>query len=455
MKGYILIADDEKDVRESLEILLQEEGYNPVAVSDGQEALEKLESSTFDILITDLKMPKVDGIELMEKASLIAPNMIIIVITAFATVETAVKALRKGASDYIMKPLEFDEVIIRIEQLLKQKKILLENRYLRKKIDQNFNLNYIIGESDAMKKVYKMIDRVSNVKTNVLITGKSGTGKELVARAIHASGSRPEGPFIAINCGAIPENLVESELFGHKKGAFTGASENKDGVFVAASGGSLFLDEVGELPQNVQVNLLRVLQEREVKPIGSNQIKKFDTRVICATNRNLKKEVEEGRFRDDLYYRLNIVEIPVPGLSERKEDIPLLVDHFVKKYQKELNRAIKGVDADAMNSLIHHEWKGEVRELENIIERAMLLTDNEFIQPEDLPDSVHDKESNYVSSTQNNLQDALQLFEKQYIKNILKKTDGNRSEASQLLEIDPSTLYRKMEKLDITKSGDY
>lgn len=453
MKAHILIADDERDVRESLEILLQEEGYTPVAVRNGQEALEELESSTFDILITDLKMPKIDGIELMEKASLIAPNMIIIVITAFASVETAVKALRKGASDYIMKPLEFDEVIIRLEQLLKQKKILLENRYLRKKIDQNFNLNYIIGESASMKKVYKMIDRVSDVKTNVLITGKSGTGKELVARAIHASGSRKEGPFIAINCGAIPENLVESELFGHKKGAFTGASENKDGVFVAASGGSLFLDEIGELPQNVQVNLLRVLQEREVKPIGSNQIKKFDTRVICATNRNLKKEVEEGRFRDDLYYRLNIVEIPVPGLSERKEDIPLLVDHFVKKYQKELNRAVKGVDADAMSSLIHHEWKGEVRELENIIERAMLLTDNEFIQPEDLPDSVHGKDSEYVSSTQNSLQDAMQVFEKQYLKNVLKKTGGNRNEASRLLDIDPSTLYRKMEKLGITKTG--
>ena len=450
MKGHILIADDEKDVRESLAILLEDEGHTIKTAKNGKEALNELENATFDILITDLKMPEIDGMELMGKASLLAPNMIIIVITAFATVETAVKALHKGASDYIMKPLDFDEVIIRIEQLLNQKKLLLENRYLRKKIDQNFNLNYIIGESDAMKRVYKMIDRVSDAKTNVLITGKSGTGKELVARAIHANSPRKNGPFIAINCGAIPENLVESELFGHKKGAFTGATENKDGVFVAASGGSLFLDEIGELPQNIQVNLLRVLQEREVKPIGSNQIKKFDSRVICATNRNLKKEVEEGNFRDDLYYRLNIIEIRVPGLSERRDDIPLLVDHFVNKYRNELNRPVKGVDSDAMQALMNHEWKGEVRELENIIERAILLTDNEFIQLSDLPESVvPSSDAGGFRSDTENLQDALQAFEKQHINNVLKKTGGNRSEASKLLQIDPSTLYRKMEKLGL------
>jgi len=449
MKGHILIADDERDVRESLAILLEEEGHTIGTAANGEVALKELENATFDILITDLKMPKMDGMELMNKAALLAPNMIIIVITAFATVETAVKALRKGASDYIIKPLDFEEVIIRIEQLLNQKKLLLENRYLRKKIDQNFNLNYIIGESDAMKRVYKMIDRVSDAKTNVLITGKSGTGKELVARAIHANSSRKKGPFIAINCGAIPENLVESELFGHKKGSFTGATENKDGVFVAASGGSLFLDEIGELPLNVQVNLLRVLQEREVKPIGSNQVKKFDTRVICATNRNLKKEVEEGNFRDDLYYRLNIIEIKVPGLSERRDDIPLLVEHFVNKYRKELNRPVKGVDSDAMQALMSHEWKGEVRELENIIERAILLTDNEFIQIADLPESVIPSSKEGFKCDTESLQDALNAFEKQHIKNVLKKTGGNRSEASKLLQIDPSTLYRKMEKLGL------
>jgi len=449
MKGHILIADDERDVRESLAILLEEEGHTIRTAANGEVALKELENATFDILITDLKMPKMDGMELMNKAALLAPNMIIIVITAFATVETAVKALRKGASDYIIKPLDFEEVIIRIEQLLNQKKLLLENRYLRKKIDQNFNLNYIIGESDAMKRVYKMIDRVSDAKTNVLITGKSGTGKELVARAIHANSSRKKGPFIAINCGAIPENLVESELFGHKKGSFTGATENKDGVFVAASGGSLFLDEIGELPLNVQVNLLRVLQEREVKPIGSNQVKKFDTRVICATNRNLKKEVEEGNFRDDLYYRLNIIEIKVPGLSERRDDIPLLVEHFVNKYRKELNRPVKGVDSDAMQALMSHEWKGEVRELENIIERAILLTDNEFIQIADLPESVIPSSKEGFKCDTESLQDALNAFEKQHIKNVLKKTGGNRSEASKLLQIDPSTLYRKMEKLGL------
>lgn len=448
MIGSILIADDEEEIRNSLSIVLREEGYRCTAVADGAEAIEALKEHSFDILISDLKMPKADGIEVLEEALQRSSDTLTIIITAHATVETAIQALRKGAADYILKPLDFDEVILRIENLLKQKKLIQENRYLREQIDQEFNFNHIIGESPAMKEIYRMVKRVSDANSNVLITGPSGTGKELVARAIHSSSQRSSKPFMAINCGAIPKDLVESELFGHKKGAFTGAISDKDGVFVAANKGTVFLDEVGEIPLNQQVNLLRVIQEREVKPIGSNQMVSFDTRIIAATNKDLEEEVEKDNFREDLFYRLNVVEIPLPTLQERKEDIPLLAHHFLKKYSRELNRPVKGITSDAMGALISFEWKGQVRELENIIERAVLLGDNEFITPDDLPNSIRKSKSdfNYDSDS---LEDAVQTFEKHHILSVLKRTDGNKTEAARLLGIDPSTLYRKMERMGI------
>jgi len=282
----------------------------------------------------------------------------------------------------------------------------------------------------------------------VLITGPSGTGKELVARAIHFNGKRGSKPFIAINCGAIPKDLVESELFGHKKGAFTGAISDKDGVFVAANKGTVFLDEVAEIPLNQQVNLLRVIQEREVKPIGSNQMIQFDTRIIAATNKDLEKEVEKGEFREDLYYRLNVVEIPLPTLQERKDDIPLLAHHFLKKYSRELNRPVKGITSDAMGALISFEWKGQVRELENIIERAVLLGSEDYITLNDLPGSIQESKGDFNYDA-DSLEDAVQTFEKHHIISVLKRTEGNKTEAARLLGIDPSTLYRKMEKMGI------
>lgn len=448
MIGSILIADDEQEIRESLSIVLREEGYQCTTVADGQEAIEALKEHSFDILITDLKMPNADGLEVLDEALQRSSDTLTVIITAHATVETAIQALRKGAADYILKPLDFDEVIIRIEKLLKQKKLIRENNYLRSQIDREYNFNHIIGESPAMKEVYRMVKRVSEANSNVLITGPSGTGKELVARAIHSNSSRSSKPFIAINCGAIPKELIESELFGHKKGAFTGAISDKDGVFTAANKGSVFLDEVGEIPLGQQVNLLRVIQEREVKPIGSNQTVSFDTRIIAATNKDLEQEVENGNFREDLYYRLNVVEIPLPTLQQRREDIPLLAHHFLNKYSRELNRPVKGISSDAMSALMSYEWKGQVRELENIIERTVLLGSGDFINFEDLPNSIRNTEGTYTFDP-NSLEEAVQNFEKHHIMSVLKQTEGNKTEAARLLGIDPSTLYRKMEKMGI------
>ncbi|MDZ7772752.1 MAG: sigma-54 dependent transcriptional regulator [Balneolaceae bacterium] len=449
MNRRILIADDETEIRESLSLLLEEEGYRCTTAADGTEAKKAIDEHSFDILICDLKMPGAGGIEVLEYLITHASETLAIIITAHATVDTAIQALRKGASDYILKPLDFEEVLIRIRNLLQQRDLLQQNKYLREQIDQEYNFNHIIGESEAMKKVYRMVERVSGATTNVLVTGPSGTGKELVARAIHFHGPRSGQPFIAINCGAIPENLVESELFGHMKGAFTGAESDKEGVFQVAHRGTVFLDEVAEIPLNLQVNLLRVIQEREVKPVGSNHPVSFDARIIAATNRNLQKEVDEGRFREDLYYRLNVVEIPLPTLSERQEDIPLLAHHFLKKYSDELKRDIKGIDSRAMGALISHAWRGQVRELENIIERAVLLGEGDYIGLEDLPRSLRESEDGAEQVDEASLDQAVQAFEKHHIQRVLNRTGGNKSEAARLLEIDPSTLYRKMERMGL------
>lgn len=451
MKRSILIADDEQEIRESLTIVLKDEGFNCLAVEDGAKAIKAIDKANFDIIISDLKMPNATGIEVLEHALQHSSQTLTIIVTAHATVETAIQALRKGAADYILKPLDFDEVIIRIENLLEHKNVVQENKYLREQLDQEYNFNHIIGESPAMKEIYTMVERVSQATSNVLITGPSGTGKELVARAVHFNSPRAKKPFLAINCGAIPENLVESELFGHKKGAFTGATTNKDGIFVAAGGGTVFLDEVAEIPLNLQVNLLRVLQEREVKPVGSNQMLSFDTRIIAATNKDLEKEVEKGRFRDDLYYRLNVVELPLPPLEDRREDIPLLAHHFLQKYNKELKRNLKGISSEAMSAMMAYSWKGQVRELENVIERAVLLSDSDYLLPVDLPSAIRDVEGaeDYMMD-KDKLDEAVQIFEKHHIQSVLKRTEGNKSEAARLLGIDPSTLYRKMERLDIS-----
>lgn len=449
MSIKILIADDEAMIRDSIAEYLDSEGYDTQTASDGESALEIIKNGNIDILISDVRMPGMDGIGLIKKVSTYASDTLVILMTAFASVETAIQALRSGAADYMLKPLDFEELSLRISSLLERRSLIRENKYMREVIDRSFNFSFIIGESPAMKAVYRMIDKVGPTKSTVLITGPSGSGKELIARAIHQRSERKNKAFIAINCGSIPEALFESELFGHKKGSFTGAVSDRDGYFVLANNGTLFLDEIGELPLSMQVKLLRVLQDGEVKPVGAVKGTIVDARIITATNRDLEKEVDEGRFREDLFYRLNIIRINAPSLEERRDDIPLLVRYFLERYNTELRKSIKGISSEAMAMLMGHTWKGQVRELENVIERAVLLTDSEFIQPDDLPFSRDQGAVIEPVAEDTSLNNVVAAFEKQYIQHVLRKFEGNRTETARALNIDPSTLYRKMEKLGI------
>jgi DNA-binding NtrC family response regulator len=451
MKENILIADDEKDIRDSLAIVLQTEGYNCTTVKDGQEALGILEKSDIDVLITDIMMPNVDGLQVLQKATEISPRTIVILITAYASVESAVGALRNGASDYIIKPLDFEEVIFKIKQFLNHRETTVENKYLRSQIDKRFNYDNIVGRSKEMQEVFAMIERISSASSNILITGQTGTGKELVARAIHKNSPRANKPFIPVNCGAIPENLYESEFFGYKKGSFTGATSDHDGLFKSANNGTIFLDEIGDLPEHMQIKLLRVLQEKEIRPIGGNSQIKVDFRLIAATNKNLAEEVQNGNFREDLFYRLNVIEIKLPALKDRKDDIPLLVNHFIKNYNEELKRNIKGVDNQVMKIFLNYEWKGNLRELENLIERAVLLCEGEYITIKEIPSYIIQK-TEIPDEVPVNLNEALENYEKSHIIKVLMTTNWNRTEAAKLLGIDFSTLYRKMLKYSIIES---
>lgn len=446
MSYSILVVDDEQEIRESLSLVLTEEGYLCDTADNGETAISMLESTNYDIIISDLKMPKLDGLTLLKKVREIAPDSFVILITSYGSTESAVESLRNGAVDYILKPLDFEEVIARVKNLSIHKDLIRENKFLRSEISAKYNYEQLIGESKSMKRIYDLIDKVAPSISTVLISGKSGTGKELVARAIHSRSDRANRPFVPINCGAIPETLFESELFGYKKGAFTGAAKDKDGVFKAAHGGTLFLDEVGEIPLQVQVKLLRAIEAKEIKPLGSNVSQQINIRLLAATNRNLAKEVEEGNFREDLYYRLNIIEIDLPELSERKEDIPLLVSYFINRYNEELKRRVTGMDNEAMKVLMNYNWKGEVRELENIIERAVLLSNTERITVEDLPQ--HTLKPSGLSYP-DNLKEASRSFERSHIINILNRLNQDKAKAADVLGIGLSSLYRKIDELQI------
>jgi two-component system response regulator PilR (NtrC family) len=449
MAHKILVVDDEEIIRDSLYYILEKEGYDVDKAENGKIAYEKMIANHFDLVITDIEMPLMRGTELLEKIKTLNVQTSVIVITAFGSLETAISALRNGASDYILKPVEFDELLIKTKRLFEVRDLLLENRVLRDEIHRKYDFENIVGKSKSIKKVYEMIEAVAETDSTVLISGNSGTGKELVARALHYKSHRKNKSFVAVNCGAISENLIESELFGHKKGAFTGAISDKDGYMKAANGGTLFLDEISEMPPQLQVKLLRAIQEKEYTPVGTTVSLSVNTRFIATTNRNLEEEVKNGRFREDLYYRINVVDIHLPSLKEREEDIPLLADHFLNKYRKELNRNIKGIDNEAMRALLNHEWKGEVRELENIIERAAIFCKGDMITTQELPAAFKPKTDEIEFSFSGSLDDSVRKFERDYILRALENNDNNKEKTADALRVGLSTLYRKLKELDI------
>jgi two-component system response regulator PilR (NtrC family) len=449
MAHKILVVDDEEIIRDSLFYILEKEGYQVDKAENGKIAYDKMVANHFDLVITDIEMPFMKGTELLEKIKTLNFQTSVIMITAFGSLDTAITALRNGASDYILKPVEFDELLIKTKRLFELRELLLENRVLREEIHRKYDFENIVGKSSNIKKVYEMIEAVAETDSTVLISGNSGTGKELVARALHYKSHRKNKPFVAVNCGAISENLIESELFGHKKGAFTGAISDKEGYMKAANGGTLFLDEISEMPPQLQVKLLRAIQEKEYTPVGTTVSLSVNTRFIATTNRNLEEEVKAGKFREDLFYRINVVDIHLPSLKEREEDIPLLADHFLDKYRKELNKNIKGIDSEAMRAILNHEWKGEIRELENIIERAVIFCKGEMISLQELPATFKPKNDEIDFSFSGSLDDSVRKFERDFIIRALENNDNNKEKTADALHVGLSTLYRKLKELDI------
>ncbi len=449
MAIQILIVDDDDITRESLATVLRARGFECAMAEHGRIALDKLKQSEFDVVISDIEMPEMDGIELLDAANALLTNSSFIFITAHASVHTAIDALRKGAYDYLLKPLNFEDLAIKVQKLIEHKDLIRENQVLRQEINAQYNFANIIGESPAIRQVFETIKKVSDSESNVIITGKSGTGKELVARAIHYNSPHQRGHFVAVNCGAITETLIESELFGHRRGAFTGAVADKDGLFKAADRGSLFLDEIGELSLTAQTKLLRAIENEEILPVGATQTVPVHTRIIAATNVDLEKAVAEGRFREDLYYRLNVIEIKLPSLQDRREDIPLLVRHFMQKYNREMNKSITTVHPQLMQKLILRQWKGEVRELENFIERLMIFADGPELTLETLPpESINPIKKMQVKEAAT-LKNAVDDFERHYIIDQLMKNNYHRGRTAKALGIGEATLYRKMNQLNI------
>jgi DNA-binding NtrC family response regulator len=443
-KPRILVVDDEWAMQEALRDWLKEDGYEVGLASSGEEAMVQAKQKNWEVILLDLKMPGMDGLEALKRLKEVNPEAEILMMTAYATVDTAVQAMKEGAFDYLVKPFDPDEVEMQIKKIIQHKDLVLENLLLRKTLEEKFHYDEIIGKSDAMQEIFGMISRVAPTDSTVLITGESGTGKELIAQAIHANSQRSYMPFIAISCGALPDTLLESELFGYEKGAFTGATHAKRGRFEMADGGTLFLDEIGDITLKTQVGLLRVLEQKEISRLGSEQTTKVDVRILAATNRDLKQAIQEKRFREDLYYRLNVISIHIPPLIERTEDIPLLVETFIRKCCAEMNKEEKKVAPSALKLLMEYDWPGNVRELENVIERALVIGQAREILPDDLPFSRRP-----LRPTE--LPKSLKLMEKIHIERILKENDWNISKAARELEIDRQTLYNKMQKYEINK----
>ena len=447
-RGAILIAEDEASIRESLADVLRDEQYDVTSVPDGAAAIVALDTQEFDLVISDLRMPGADGLTILTHAREVAPQTLVLLMTAHATVETAVEALQRGAQDYLLKPLIFDDVLHKIAHLLEHRQVAWEHQELRHQVARRWDFDNLVGRSAAMREVMALAQRVAPTRSTVLITGESGAGKEVVARAIHHFSDRAERIFLPVNCGAIPESLLESQLFGHLRGSFTGAVSNQEGLFARARGGTIFLDEIGDLPLGLQVKLLRAIEHKEILPVGASTPSKVDLRVIAATNCELIKAVAEGRFREDLYYRLNVVGIEIPPLRERRDDLPLLIDHFVRLHNRELKRSFKGVDGATMKILMASPWKGNVRELDNVIEHAMILGEGPWITPADLPRGLKGT-AQPGAAPSDDLREALRSYERAHIETVLAKVDHDKKVAAERLGVSLSSLYRKIEELGI------
>lgn len=456
MKTRILIVDDEISMREFLSILLEREGYEVLTAADAAAAQERIASNKIDLVISDVQMPGLSGLELLAQIKRQAPDTAVLMITAFSTAEQAVEAMKLGAYDYLAKPFKVEEIKILVRNALEKRDLQLENRLLREKAKDCEGIPGIIGRSACMKELFRLLKKVMETSSTVLILGESGTGKELVARAIHNGSNRKNKPFIAVNCGAIPESLIESELFGHVKGAFTGAVNDHPGLFEQANNGTLFLDEIGELPLSMQTRLLRVLQERELRRVGGNSTKKIDVRVVAASNRDIMDQVKSGNFREDLYYRINVFQVVMPPLRDRVEDIPLLVDHLLKKYCTNPEKI--SVTSEAMKMLMQYQYPGNVRELENIIERALVLN-NELITVDTLPPVCECSESLSLQVVEVNIPDdgfdlesSLECLEKRYLSKALEKSGGSKTKAAELLGMSFRSFRYKLSKYELSST---
>ncbi len=454
--SQILIVDNEKSMRDFLSIVLKKEGYDCLTAEDGLNALHLIEKEGADLVITDIKMPKMDGLSLLKNLKLSSPETATVMMTAFASTETAIEAMKEGAYDYLTKPFQIDEVKLVVKNVLERKTLRQENQQLRRELKSQADFTQIIGRSGAMRKVLDLVEKVADNKSNILITGESGTGKELIARAIHYNSSRKDHSFVTVNCSALPETLLESELFGHMKGSFTGAIGNKPGLFETADKGSILLDEIGETSLAIQVKLLRVLQERELRRVGGTKEIKIDIRIIAATNKNLEDLIAEGKFREDLYYRLDVIPIHLPPLRERPEDVPLLADYFRNKYNESLGKSVEGFSPEALRLLSQHEWKGNVRELENVLERALALTSNKILLPEDFG-------GNLMKNTQGipvparipqgglDLESLIGKIEKDLLIKALEDTNWLKKEAAKRLHLNFRSFRYRLAKYDIKR----
>ncbi|MBI1796120.1 MAG: sigma-54-dependent Fis family transcriptional regulator [Candidatus Eisenbacteria bacterium] len=438
----ILVVDDEQSMTQFLSIVLRKEGFQVTAVNNGKDALDKVRAEGFDVVITDIKMPGMDGIQLLSQLKKHDPSLPVVIMTAYASQQSAIDAVNMGAFQYLIKNAKNDEIKLVVRNALEMRKVRSENLFLKRELKKGHEEKVIIGSSDEMVRVFKMVDKVADSEATILIQGESGTGKELIAREIHYRSGKAQGPFVSINCGAIPRDLLESNLFGHVKGSFTGAVRDSAGLFQVAEGGTFFLDEVGDMPLATQVKLLRALQEREIIPVGGTQPIKIDCRLVAATNADLEKDVSTGRFRADLFYRLNVIPIRLPALRERRDDIHLLVDHFLKRHAH--GGTPKLMSKEAMDLLLRYDWPGNVRELENVMERALILDESGTIGPEDLPEKIrfgHSQRGSLVIDTPTL---TLEELEKEYIMKVLNHTRWQKKRASEVLGINASTLYRKL-----------